>query len=202
MEVTTTTSDPNDPYGSSMGSGSTTTVSDVNQVEHAIYQWAYYPVGHINAGLLKAEFDPLWNGSSPDTHRTDYEYNGNGQLTKKPTSASVTGQQRPETIYTYNTNRQLVSTVDPDGHTTQYACDPANRLVKTTFDDGSTEETLYGAGGTPQDGLVVKSKDRRNVVNRLHLRPDGTTNANYLRQCLGQRYSGRPAGRHADHKPQ
>jgi len=162
LEITTTTNDPNDPYG--MGSGGTTTVSDVNQPEHAIYTWEYYPVGHATAGLLKTEFDPLWGGSSPDTHRTDYEYNGGGQLTKKLASASVTGQQRPETNYTYNTNRQLVAVVSPDGHTTQYAYDLANRLVKTTYDDSSTEETLYGAGGTPQDGLVVKTKDRRNVV--------------------------------------
>ena len=158
LEVTTVTG--GDPYG-----GGTTTITDVVQPEHAIYHWEYYPVGHVSAGRLKTEFDPLWDGSSTETHRTDYEYNGFGQITKKIGPASVTGQMRPETYYAYNTKRQLESIVDPEGHTTGFTYDVRNRMVRTTYDDGSTEETLYGAGGTPQDGLVVKTKDRRNVVS-------------------------------------
>jgi hypothetical protein len=47
---------------------------DVAQPEYTERQWAYYPAGHYAAGLLQTEFDANWDGSSTDTHRTDYEY--------------------------------------------------------------------------------------------------------------------------------
>jgi len=153
-----------DPYGSG---GSTTTFSDVNQPEYAIYHWEYYPTGHPNKGLLKTEFGLLWDGSSADTHRTDYEYNGAGNITKKLGSASVAGQQRPETNYAYNALARLSSVVDPEGHTTTFEYDGRGRRIRTIYDDGSNEETLYGAAGSGFEGLVVKTKDRRNVVTSI-----------------------------------
>ena len=189
LEVTTTTTtgggeDPygsgGDPYGGMYSGGmypggmpgygggsTTTTTSDVNQPEYALYRWEYYPAGHPSAGLLKTEFDPLWDGSSADTHRTDLEYNIFGNLTKKLGPASVTGQTRPETVYTYDAFSRLHTVVDPEGHTVEYQYDASGRRIRTIYDDSTTEETLYGAAGSGNEGLVVKTKDRRNVVSTM-----------------------------------
>ena len=152
--------------GTGSGSSTTTTVTlvDVPQPEHAVFRWDYFPAGHVNAGMLKTEFDPLWDGSSADTHRTDYEYNGNGQLTKKLGPAASAGETRPENTYTYDSLGRLLTVVEPMGHVVQYSYDLSNRRVRTEYDDNSTEESLYGAAGSGDEALVVKTKDRRNVV--------------------------------------
>jgi hypothetical protein len=36
--------------------------------------------------------------------------------------------------------------------------------VRTTYEDGSTEEKLFGAAGSGNEGLVIKTRDRRNAV--------------------------------------
>ena len=91
---------------------------DVAQPEYTEQQWAYYPVGHPNAGLLKTEYAANWDGSSADTNRTDYEYNGRGNVTKRTGPASIAGASRPTTVWTYDTQDRVTSTVDPQGHTT------------------------------------------------------------------------------------
>ncbi|MEP3480457.1 MAG: RHS repeat-associated core domain-containing protein [Fuerstiella sp.] len=137
---------------------------DVAQSEYAERQWDYYPVGHANAGLLKTAYDAEWDGSSTDLHRTDYEYNAHGLMTKKLESASVTGGDRPETLWTYDTEDRVATTTDPGGHQSDDTYNDRGQLIEKEYDDPSTEQTLYGALGTPEEGLVVKTKDRRNVV--------------------------------------
>lgn len=137
---------------------------DVAQPEYAELQWAYYPTGHANAGQLKTAFDAEWDGSSADTHRTDYEYNARGLMTKKLESASITGGDRPETNWTYDANDRVATTTDPGGHQSDDTYNDRGQLIEKEYDDTSTEQTLYGALGTPEEGLVVKTKDRRNVV--------------------------------------
>lgn len=150
-------------YADYMGGGPVE-FHDALQPEYAVYTWEYYPAGHANSGLLKTEYDPLWDGSSADVHRTDYEYDANGNLTKKLGPASVTGGDRPETNYTYDGLNRLATVISPAGHLVTYTYNASNQRVRTTYDDGSTEETLYGAVGGGNEGLVVKTKDRRNVV--------------------------------------
>ncbi len=137
---------------------------DVAQAEYTERQWAYYPAGHYAAGLLQTEFDANWDGSSTDTHRTDYEYNARGNVTKRIGPASAAGSLRPETLWTYDAQDRVTSVVDPQGHTISYAYDSASRVITTTYDDSTTEQRLYGASGSGQEALVLKSKDRRNVV--------------------------------------
>ncbi|MCA9065674.1 MAG: RHS repeat protein, partial [Planctomycetaceae bacterium] len=141
--------------------------TDVPQAEYSEQRWEYYPAGHANAGLLKTEFEANWDGSSTDTHRTDYEYNARGNVTKRIGPASASGELRPETVWTYDTEDRVTSTTDPEGHTVTYSYDARGRVVTTTYDDGSTEQSLYGTPGTAQQDLVVKTKDRRDVVISL-----------------------------------
>ncbi len=137
---------------------------DVAQPEYTERQWAYYPAGHYAAGLLKTEYDASWDGSSTDTHRTDYEYNARGNVTKRIGPAAAAGSPRPETLWTYDAQDRVLTVVDPQGHTTSYVYDSASRVVTTTYDDSTTEQRLYGASGGGQEALLLKSKDRRNVV--------------------------------------
>lgn len=137
---------------------------DVAQPEYSEQRWEYYPPGHYAAGLLKTEFDPNWDGSSTDTHRTDYEYNARGNVTKRLGPAPAPGGQRPETVWTYDAEDRVLSTVDAQGHTAGNAHDASGRVISKTYDDTTTEQTLYGAVGSGQEQLVLKSKDRRNIV--------------------------------------
>lgn len=148
---------------------------DVAQPEYAETQWAYYPVGHSNAGLLKTAFDAEWDGSSTDLHRTDYEYNARGLMTKMLKSASVTGGDRPETLWTYDADDRVATTTDPGGHQNDDTYNDRGQLIEKEYDDASAEQTLYGALGTPEEGLVVKTKDRRNVVTSYSYDSAGRT---------------------------
>ena len=152
-----------DPYGDGLPLQEST-LEDVPQPEYAMYRWEYYPEGSAAAGRVKTAFDPLWDGGSADTHRVDFEYDTNGNVTKKLESASITGQDRPEYNYEYNAQNQLVRFVDPSGHEMTYKYNLQNQLIRTSYDDGSTEETLYGLAGSGNERLVVATKDRRNVV--------------------------------------
>ena len=139
---------------------------DVNQPEYAETVKEYYPSTHVNKGLLKTMYSPLYDHSagSPDMYRTDYEYDGRGNVTKTLHSAAHSGQDRPEWTYSYDTEDRKISQVDPMGYTVAFVYDSQSRVTRTTYDDGSTEETLYGAPGSDQEHLVLKRKDRRDVV--------------------------------------
>ena len=79
-------------------------------------------------------------------------------------SAASTGEDRPEWTYTYDGEDRKISQVDPMGHTITYMYDDQDRVIRTTFDDGSTSETLYGASGSGHEHLALKTRDRRGTV--------------------------------------
>lgn len=150
-----------------------TTGGDVHQGEYAVTTYEYYPSTHANAGQLQYEKGPLWSSTNATLHRTDYEYNSDGQVTKITGPAAVASGTRPETTFSYNTAKQLASKTDPRGLTINYEYDTMGRLVKTTYPDSSTEQTLYAAPTSGDAGHVVKTKDRVNTVTYLEYDDSG-----------------------------
>ncbi len=139
--------------------------TDVATAQYAEYQYEYYPSTHTNKGLLKSEMSPLYQSSSPTLHRTDYEYNTKGMLTKITGPAAVNGGDRPVTLHEYDSSNRLIQSTDPEGHITSYAYNSSNRQISITYPDGTTEQTLYGAAGTADAGRVLKTKNRMGVVS-------------------------------------
>ena len=119
--------------------------------QYAIYSQSYYPQGHQNQYLLQYEYDAKGN-------RTEYIYNSNNQIIQinEPDDAG-TGYHAKAT-YTYNSFGRPATSSDALGRTTQYQYDARERLIKTTYNDDSTELIIYGSGLYAD--LVVKSKDR------------------------------------------
>ena len=106
--------------------------------------------------------DALYQANFPDLHNTKFEYDAKGYLVKKIESADVAGGTRPETVFTYDSAGRLTSTTDPLGRRVSYAYDVRDRLVKTTYSDGSTEMVEYGADD--QANLMVKTTDRNGIA--------------------------------------
>ena len=139
--------------------------SDVQTSSFAEWSFEYYPSTHVNKGLLKTEFDPLYSSSSPTLHRRDFEYNAAGLMTKRIDSADMPGGQRPEYSNTYDSAGRLLTTSEPDGNTntnsyTGAQCQPSSLI----YPDGSSVQTLYAPAGAPDAGRLLKKKDRMNVV--------------------------------------
>lgn len=131
--------------------------------EYGIYTYTY------NANdRIEEERDPLYNAAYPNLHRTKYTYDGQRRLIKTAEAAFVSGGNDGETQYTYNSQGQLASITDPIGRVTSHTYDSLGRLIKTTYNDTSTEETLYGTvgdGTVPnQSMLVIATKNRNNMV--------------------------------------
>ena len=137
---------------------------DVQTAAYAQSVYEYYPTTHASHGRLQTKKDPLFNSSQSTLHRTDYEYNTDGQTTKIIGAADLPTAARPETVYTYNASGQVSSVTDPEGRLTSFAYDSLGRQTQVTYPDTSTEQTLYGSASAPEAGLVVKRKDRVNVV--------------------------------------
>ena len=51
------------------------------------------------------------------------------------------------TSYSYDANGNKLTAVDPNGHTTRFAYDVRNRLITTTYQDGSAKNLYYDARG-------------------------------------------------------
>jgi YD repeat-containing protein len=88
--------------------------------------------------------DALYDANFPELHNTRYEYNAAGFLVKKIDSADVAGGTRPETVMAYDSAGRMSSYTDPNGRITSYEYDLENRLIKTTYNDTSTELVEYG----------------------------------------------------------
>ena len=140
-----------------------TSGSDVQSSSYAVSNKIYYSSG-TSIGLLQAEMTPLYSSSTPTIHRTDYEYNSYGLVSKIIGPATASGQSRPETTFSYDSHRRLTSTTNPEGHTSTFVYDDLGRKTQTTYADSSTEQTLYGLYSGSDAGRVVKTKDRANVV--------------------------------------
>lgn len=70
--------------------------------------------------------------------------------------------------YAYDVAGRRISKLDPRSalptaiRLTQYGWDDRNRLVSTTYPDGSTETTIYGTGADAN--LVIRTKDRNGRI--------------------------------------
>jgi RHS repeat-associated protein len=135
---------------------------DVNQPEHALYQWQYYGESETvdgvvqPKGLLKAAIDAGGNA-------TRYVYNENKLLWRvyEPDDEGA-GDHLAQQL-SYDTAGRVQTTVDAMGRTFSFAYDARDRHVQTIYSDGSTEETLYGTG--VEANLVVARKDRNGSVS-------------------------------------
>lgn len=126
--------------------------------EYGVYEFEY----DIQGRLLTA-YDPLGDPAST-MHRTDFTYYPNGQLHKIVQGSDVESGARPQVSYTYN-GWGLVDTVtDRVGNLTTYDFDNLGRLIKTTYDDLTTETKTYGTVGSGEEALVVLTKDRMNIA--------------------------------------
>lgn len=98
------------------------------------------------AGQLTKETNAL-------NQSTSYIYNALGYLTSVVDANNVTAL-----ILTYTTAGNVASRTDSEGHVTQYSYDAFNRLVTTTYPDGTTRTNTW-------DKLdLVAVKDRENRV--------------------------------------
>jgi RHS repeat-associated protein len=84
-------------------------------------------------------------------------YDGNGYLT------SVTGPVAGATTsYTYDSVGRVHTVTDSEGYTTTASYDNFDRLVKTTYPDGTSDQTLYDDPSAPLD--VAHTIDRQGRV--------------------------------------
>ena len=103
----------------------------------------YYTSG-THLGRLKTVKNPLYTSGSGNMHKTDFEYNSDGLVSKEIGPADTVSGSRPETVYAYNALQQVSSITDPLGALTSFTYDSLGRKTRTTHPDNSTEETLYG----------------------------------------------------------
>lgn len=118
--------------------------------EASTWSWEYDA-----RGLTTAAIDA--NGN-----RTDYTYDAAGRLATVIEPADRAGDARATRTFSYNAAGQLTSQADASGRTVTYLYDARNRRIQSTYSDGSTETTTYGAG--IQSGLVVSTTDRNGAV--------------------------------------
>ena len=137
--------------------------------ESTMEVFEYYTAG-AKAGLLKASAltdyaapadpnDPA-EAVPPLNIKTEYDYDSNNRLSTvtKPKPNGVTSN--PVVTYQW-VNGRLDKIIDESGvDTTEFDYDALDRLVKTTYPDGSTEEMWYR-----DDKNRVYRKDRNNIVS-------------------------------------
>jgi len=104
------------------------------------------------------DVDNVVTATDQDGHQTQYAYDLDGRLT------SVREYYGPSayylTSYTYDQSGNLLTQTDPNRQVTSYQYDDLNRVVKTTYPDGTSESLSYDAAGnlvsrTEPDGAVV-----------------------------------------------
>ncbi|MFO0755760.1 MAG: RHS repeat-associated core domain-containing protein [Byssovorax sp.] len=95
---------------------------------------------------------------------TAYAYTPDGYLLSKTEPPDMPGGPQAVTSYVYDAAGRLASVTDPRGRVTAYAYDGRNRVTGITFNDGSVESHVYGAG--PDANLLVQKIDRLGVVER------------------------------------
>ena len=168
---------------------------DVQQAEYGVWNYQYDA-----QGLLLKEMDPLYHGSHTDLHVTDYEYHPTLlRRTRKIEAAATAGGPRPTTVYAYDDYGRLISITDPAGKVTDFTYDGLNRVVETLYPDGSSEQFVYGTAGSGRDLLVVKSKDRHDVVSTYTYDAAGRLSEK-LAGTARQQHPRRPARRSAPYR--
>ena len=145
-------------------------IEDVAGVDTPLPEFAVYRYSYFSDGMIKTEYLPQWNGEA-DLYRTDYQYNNAGSLQKKIESADFAGGPRPETSYTYNAARLMATMTDPVGRVVTYHYDDLNRMVRKSYNDGSSSEMIYGP--TPAGDMMIYSIDRVGSVTAYEYDANG-----------------------------
>ena len=126
--------------------------------EYAVYRKEYYPVGHQNQNLLRYEFDA--NGN-----RTEYIYDANNLLLQVNEPDDDGTGFHAKVKYSYDSAARQISAEDALGRITQFEYDNRDRMIKATYNDGSTELYFYGTG--VDANLLTKKKDRNGNTTRF-----------------------------------
>jgi RHS repeat-associated protein len=115
--------------------------------------------------------------TSANGHTTTYAYYGVGEAggragdLKTITTPAGPGQPAGTWTFTHDANGWVKTVTDPVGRIWTLDYDTLGRKVRTTFNDGSTEETVYGTG--PFSARVLSTKDRNGNVTEMAYDPNG-----------------------------
>ena len=137
-------------------------MADVHQAEYATFQKQYYPAGDANQFLLKASIDA--NGNMTSYTYTPVASDGSNHFVKSVTTPNDAGTGTiVASTATYDAVGRLASSADALGRTASYTYDSRDRLVRTTYSDGSTEIVAYSTSSADHN-LVSQRKDRQGTV--------------------------------------
>ncbi len=95
---------------------------------------------------------------------TTYSYNTNGDLLEVAPPAP-----QGNTTYEYDDASRMTAVTDPNGDTTTYTYDAYDRIVTTTYADGSTTKAFHGAQGA----LLSQHFEADDVEQRVDYDYDG-----------------------------
>jgi RHS repeat-associated protein len=108
-------------------------------------------------GLVTSMTDPLGKV-------TNYDYTNNrGYLASITDPPDTSGGTRAVTKFENTLFGRVTASVDASGRRTTYQYDARNRLITTTYPDGSTATITYGTRAT--GGLVVARKNRNGTID-------------------------------------
>jgi YD repeat-containing protein len=136
----------------SLGRRTTEKIYDPNnhlvQETDFAYGNSTYP-GFMTQKTVKAlgGSDPSWMGQmSPNGGSliTQYTPDSNGRVAHETADP---GGLNLVTTYSYDANGNKLTSIDPKGQTTWFSYDSRNRLVTTTFPDGSQQQFVYDSRG-------------------------------------------------------
>ncbi|MCK6446788.1 MAG: hypothetical protein L6Q99_10385 [Planctomycetes bacterium] len=117
-------------------------------------EWTYDALGNVLSHTDARDFV------------TSYEYDAFGCVATVVLPKDADETTHPEWSFVHDVNGRPLSATDPDGWTTHWTYDDADRVTATTYADGTTEAVVYGTNGSdPLDpagttGLVLRRKDR------------------------------------------
>ncbi|MFG0262020.1 MAG: LamG-like jellyroll fold domain-containing protein, partial [Novipirellula sp. JB048] len=133
---------------------------DVNQPEYAQYLTTYYPAGHAHQHLKATEQDAAGNIRK-------FAYNNDHQLSEIQEPDDTGTGFHVAASFTYDTAKRLASSTDALGRSQTFTYDARDRITQVTYDDSSTEQTVYGSPGSNRENLVAFTKDRNGVVSEI-----------------------------------
>ena len=126
-------------------SGNPTTIKDstTNGTGVTPFTYTYDKADHSVCGGFAGQICSVKNGNG---NTTTYNYDSHGNLTKitRPAPLGVVN------ITSYDAAGRATSVTDGKGQTTQYEYNVRDKIVKTTFQSGSTVQQSYYNNGTAQ----------------------------------------------------
>ncbi|MEN9840329.1 MAG: hypothetical protein RL376_129, partial [Verrucomicrobiota bacterium] len=125
----------------------------VATADAATESWEYYPAGHANQFLLKSHTD--FKGVKDQI----LTYDAHNRVIKVEEINDAGNGYIAKQVLTYDSAGRIATITDANARTTAFAYDAMGRKIRSTYYDGSTEESFYATSGKSA-GLVVKTKDR------------------------------------------